>query len=102
MTAVIQRAKREPLDFMNPTMTAVRIHRLRARTRATRFRPSVEPKMIPLRRKFAEVLNRMYGLTIAEAKALLPVSYSGDGSGRRYYLIVRRVDRFLESEMPTL
>jgi hypothetical protein len=58
--------------------------------------------MIPLKRKFAELLRRMYGLTIAEAKALLPVSYSGDGSGRRYYLIVRRVDRFLESEMPTL
>ncbi|HXI99473.1 MAG TPA: hypothetical protein VNG73_11070 [Gemmatimonadaceae bacterium] len=99
----LARARREPLDLMNPKMTAVRIHRLRGRTHAVRLRPpSVEPRMIPLRRKFAELLRRMYGLTIAEAKALLPVSYSGDGSGRRYYLIVRRVDRFLESEMPTL
>jgi len=102
MTSVA-RGNREPLDLMNARMTAVRIHRLRRRTRGIALGPSsVEPKMIPLRRTFAELLKRMYGLTIAEAKALLPVSYSGDGSGRRYYLIVRRVDRFLESEMPTL
>jgi len=99
----LARVRREPLDLMNPKMTAVRIHRLRGRTHAVRLRPpNVEPRMIPLKRKFAELLKRMYGLTIAEAKALLPVSYSGDGSGRRYYLIVRRVDRFLESELPTL
>jgi hypothetical protein len=99
----VARAKREPLDLTNPRMTAVRIHRLRRIGVVTlRRQPSVEPRMIPLKRKFAELLSRMYGLTIAEAKALLPVSYSGDGSGRRYYLIVRRVDRFLESEMPSL
>jgi len=66
--------------------------------RAARRRSRLVPAAIPLRSKNADILAALYpGFTFNEIKALFPLKVTGTGGGKRYVVVPKLVDRWLQT-----
>lgn len=77
-----------------------RLAALRARRRAG---STPERHSVPVSPRFDALLTRLWGWTSGELRALAvsagaPVRYHGSDRGRRYYVVIAEMDRWLTSQ----